>query len=340
MIQEIVDRPGWQSGNAMVVIVTGSGLRAAVSWNGAASGAPLLHLEWTVGPPNQPPVINSNGGGASASVSAAENQTAVTDVDATDPDAGDTVTYSKAGGADQAAFQINSSSGVLTFVSAPNFEQPTDVGQNNVYEVTVQASDGSLADTQAISVTVTNVNEAPIVNAGPDQTITLPANANLDGTVTDDGPSLTTTWSMDSGPVGGVVIFGDAAAVDTTASFTTDGSYVLKLEATDSLLTTSDTVAITVNPPAPNQAPSVDAGPDQTITLPAGAALDGTVSDDGQPSPPSLTSNWSQLSGPGTVSFGNASAVDPSASFSAAGSYLLQLQASDGELQAADTVAI
>ncbi len=47
----------------------------------------------------------------------------------------------------------------MTFVTAPNFEAPTDVGANNVYDVTVQASDGSLSDTQALAVTVTDVAE-------------------------------------------------------------------------------------------------------------------------------------------------------------------------------------
>ncbi|MGH3370655.1 MAG: Ig-like domain-containing protein, partial [Nocardioidaceae bacterium] len=89
-----------------------------------------------------------------------------------------------------------------------------------------------------------------------------------------------------------------------------------------------------------NHAPTVNAGPDQTITLPANAALDGTVSDDGLPSPPSLTTTWSQLSGPGTATFGDASQVDTSASFTDAGSYVLQLQAFDGELTTSDTVTV
>jgi hypothetical protein len=46
VIQEIVDRPGWASGNAMVIIVTGTGERTAESYNGSSSGAPLLHIEF------------------------------------------------------------------------------------------------------------------------------------------------------------------------------------------------------------------------------------------------------------------------------------------------------
>jgi hypothetical protein len=89
-----------------------------------------------------------------------------------------------------------------------------------------------------------------VVNAGLDQTLTLPASASLDGTVTDDAlPNppgvVTTTWSMVSGP--GAVTFGDASAVDTTASFPADGIYVLRLTADDSSLGASDDVTLTVN---------------------------------------------------------------------------------------------
>jgi len=48
VIQEIVDRPGWTSGNALVIIITGSGTRTAESYDGYASGAPLLRIEPTV----------------------------------------------------------------------------------------------------------------------------------------------------------------------------------------------------------------------------------------------------------------------------------------------------
>jgi hypothetical protein len=96
-------------------------------------------------------------------------------------------------------------------------------------------------------------NQAPVVSAGSDQTITLPASANLDGTVTDDGlPNppgvVTTTWSLVSGPGG--VTFGNASLVDTTASFSVDGVYTLRLTADDSALSNSDDVVITVNPAA------------------------------------------------------------------------------------------
>jgi hypothetical protein len=84
----------------------------------------------------------------------------VTNVNATDPDAGDTLTYSISGGADAARFSIVPSTGLLTFAAAPDFENPTDANGDNIYEVTVEVADGhGGSDTQALSVRVTNLNE-------------------------------------------------------------------------------------------------------------------------------------------------------------------------------------
>ena len=80
---------------------------------------------------------------------------------ATDQDAGTSLVYSIIGGADAAKFHVDASTGVLSFVTAPNFEAPTDSDHNSSYIVQVGASDGSLFDSQTITVNVTNVNEPP-----------------------------------------------------------------------------------------------------------------------------------------------------------------------------------
>ena len=90
----------------------------------------------------------------------------------------------------------------------------------------------------------------------------------------------------------------------------------------------------------PNAAPAVDAGPDQSVTLPATATLAGSVNDDGLPAGSVLTAVWSAVSGPGTVTFADANAARTSVSFSAAGDYVLRLTGSDGELSSSDTVAV
>ena len=105
-----------------------------------------------------------------ASFSAKENQTAAGTVVATDEDTDDSVTgYTLTGGADQDLFEIDDSSGVLTFKTAPDFENPADVASttppndadNNEYIVEVTATSGTggrvKTTAQTITVTVTDV---------------------------------------------------------------------------------------------------------------------------------------------------------------------------------------
>ncbi len=110
------------------------------------------------------PTITSNGAGAVAAVSVVENSTTITTVNATDPDAAAVLTYSIIGGADAAKFTINVTTGLLSFISAPNFEAPTDVGANNTYNVQVRVSNGALTDAQSIVVTVTDVEEPTFID--------------------------------------------------------------------------------------------------------------------------------------------------------------------------------
>ena len=116
-------------------------------------------------PVNSAPSITSNGGGATAGVSISENTTAVTTVAATDANAGAVLTYLIVGGADASKFAINAATGILSFISGPDFEAPNDFSTNNVYDVQVRVSDGELTDTQTIAVTVTNQNEAPTITS-------------------------------------------------------------------------------------------------------------------------------------------------------------------------------
>lgn len=67
----------------------------------------------------------------------------------------DNLSFSLAPGDDEDLFVITSQ-GELSFIASPDFESPTDSGADSVYKVTVQVSDGSLSDTQALTVTVTD----------------------------------------------------------------------------------------------------------------------------------------------------------------------------------------
>ena len=182
-------------------ILSTSGPDASVYTYGAGNLFPTsvsaanFWVDVLVDPPvgaNENPTITSNGGGDTAAVSIAENTTAVTTVTATDPDAGQTLSYAILGGADATKFTINPTTGALAFATAPNFEAPTDAGANNIYDVNVQVSDGNGGiATQAIAVTVTNQNEVPTItsNGGGDTaTVSIAENTVAVTTVTANDP--------------------------------------------------------------------------------------------------------------------------------------------------------
>src|SRR6266699_388030 len=207
------------------------------------------------------PVITSNGTGATASVNVAENATAVTTVTATDADAGSTLTYSIVGGADAARFTVDASTGALSFVSAPDYETPTDAGANNVYDVTVQVSDGTLTDTQAIAVAITNVNDnAPVITSngtGAVASVNLAENASVvkDATATDADAGSTLTYSIVGGADAtrftvdastGALSFVSAPDYETPTDAGANNIYDVTVQVSDGTLTDTQAIAVTV----------------------------------------------------------------------------------------------
>lgn len=160
--------------NAVGALVDNLSLKS--KGTGVGTGIGLHEVTITLGAPVNPlPVITSNGGGDAAAVSVAENSTAVTTVAATATnDLGQpaTVTYAISGGADAAKFAINATTGALTFRAAPDFEAPGDAGGDNVYDVVVAASFGSLVDLQSLAVRVTDVLGATINGDSSANTLT------------------------------------------------------------------------------------------------------------------------------------------------------------------------
>ncbi|MGB5040921.1 MAG: DUF4347 domain-containing protein [Nitrospira sp.] len=217
------------------------------------------------------PRITSNGGGATALINIAENATAVTRVTASDADTRQTLAYSIVGGADAAKFTINSSTGALSFVSAPNYEAPTDSGGNNVYDVTVQVSDGSGGvDSQAISVTVTAVNERPTdLSLSANTVAEHAANGTVVGTVSGSDPDAGDTKSYSLTNTAG----GRFAINRTTGALTVANSTLLNYEAATSHAVTVRVTdrggltydeTFTINLTNVNEAPS---GTNATVTI-------------------------------------------------------------------------
>jgi hypothetical protein len=221
--------------------------------DGSNAGTATVNVTVAAAAVNNAPVITSNGGGPTASVSVAENQTAVTTVVAVDAD-GDTLSYTISGGADQSKFDLNSSTGALTFKAAPDYETPTDTGTNNTYVVEVNVSDGTVADTQTFTVTVTGVDDPPVVaNAIGDVTATEDAAdgtislANVFNDVDDANASITKT--VQSNTNAGLVtatIVGDVLTLD----FQPDqfGNAIITVRGTSNGQFADDNFTVTVAP--------------------------------------------------------------------------------------------
>ncbi len=214
----------------------------------------------TVSGANDLPEITSDGGGDNAALSASENQVAVTTVTAGDVD-GDTLSYSITGGADQALFEIDSNSGALTFVAAPNFESPGDSGSDGSYEVEVRVDDGNGGtDTQTIVVSVTDDNDTPVITSdggGATANLVAPENQTAVTTVTGadedgDGVMYSITGGADQGlfnlTTGGVLTFAAAPDREMPGDANADGIYVVEVTASDGLGGTGvQTISVTVS---------------------------------------------------------------------------------------------
>ena len=159
--------------------------------------------------PNNAPVIDSS----TTTYSVLENQTSAFTVSASDAD-GDTLTYSVSSGDDSALMSINSS-GLVTFISSPDFESPSDANTDNNYQITVTVSDGSLTDSENFTLTVTN-------DTSDDVTTT-----NFDGVLIRDGYIQSATVCMAVTNADGI-----DTCVDATYSTTTnaDGSFSLEID--------------------------------------------------------------------------------------------------------------
>ena len=232
---------------------------------------------------NEAPVVNAAGPFTIAENSA--NGTTVGTVSATDPDAGQTRSFSLTGGNTNGAFAINSSTGIITVANsaALNFETtPT-------FTLTVQATDNGtpvLSGSRAVVVNLTNVNEAPVagVNSYTVQTGTTLTVAAAGVLVNDSDPDAGTTLTA----VLGTTTANGTLALNANGSFTYTpnagftGTDSFTYQASDGLLTSPlTTVTLTVTT-APTSG--------FTVT-PATMAFTGTVNGANQQSSVTVTNN-------------------------------------------------
>jgi RHS repeat-associated protein len=231
--------------------------------------------------------------------------------------------------------------GTATFANATQSTTSVTFSTSGVYVLRFTANDGALQSSDDVSVTIGPQNLPPVANAGPDASLTLPTNtAILAGSVSDDGQpngTLTSLWIQLSGP--SPAVFGATDAAPTPVTVSVAGVYVFRLTASDGALSAADDMTLTVQA-APNAAPVADAGLDVEVQQPANSGtLQGSASDDGQPSQ-GLTVAWTQVSGAGTVAFGDPQSLTTTFAVVTPGVYVLRLTVSDGQLSASDDVTL
>ena len=255
------------------------GARLVIS--GTADNREVLRLDKVVLTPEQNAAPSFE---SPAAQQVAENATIAGDVDAVDPE-GSTVSYAIVGGADQGLMTIDPASGVLSFVTPADFEVPGDANGDNVYEVTVSASDGATLATQDVTVTVLDTDgelsftSPSAAQAAENQTVVTTVVA------TEDGGAGTITYAIGTSGVDGGLFAIDAttgalsflAAPDFEVPGDSDGDSVYEVEvvASNGTAEASQTVSVTVTDandapdpiePAPSQVANTNAASTFTAT--------------------------------------------------------------------------
>ncbi len=206
---------------------------------------------------DEPPTVTGDAG-----ISYAENRTdAVATYSATDPEGVTTFTWSLSG--DDSSY-FSGSGGVLTFDSPPDFEDLADADTDNIYEVTVEASDGTVKGTLEVKVTVTGVNEAPAFPSSETGDRSVPENtpsgqdigALVAATDPDDGDIL--TYTLDGTDAASFDIDASSGQLKTKSDLDHEGqtSYTVTVTATDSS-DASDTIMVTIDVTNVNEPPKL-----------------------------------------------------------------------------------
>ena len=249
-----------------------------------------------------------------------------------DPD-GDELTYSWSQPSGQ-GISLSSANGVSTSFTA---------AIAGTYTFTLTVSDGELSDSATVTITVGDVNRAPIadIDVSPDADITTATQVTLDGSSSydPDGDLITYKWSQPS-EQDITLSFADIND-QSIANFTVTsaGTYTFTLTVSDGLLSDSEVVTVTVGDVnrAPIAAISVSPDPDTSaITTETQVTLDGSSSYDPDGDP--ITSyTWSQPSG---ISLSSTNGVSTTFTATSAGTYTFTLTVSDGDLSGSSEVIV
>ncbi|MEJ0075774.1 MAG: cadherin domain-containing protein [Alphaproteobacteria bacterium] len=175
---------------------------------------------------------------SSATPTVFENNTAVLDLTTTDPDTVGTnpPTFTITGGADSGLFTITGGNH-LAFISAPDFENPTDSGTDNGYDVQVTADDGTNQTVQNITITVADNNDAPTLSATPTNPLYTPGVDLFDAV---------TASTIEGGQFIDQLVFTVSNVNDTDETMSIDGSPVALTDGTIVTPTAGNGMDVTV----------------------------------------------------------------------------------------------
>ena len=254
--------------------------------SGTAASTQTVYVRVTDAP--EAPSIST-----SSITSVAENSLVLTTISAVDEDRGSSVTYSlldSSGSKDEGLLAINASTGQVSFVTAPDFESPTDLNSDNTIDFTVVASDGSLSSQADFSVAITNVNDAP--SFGSTTEFSIGESTTIVGTisVTDqDSSASSISFSLATGDAAvddgllainsstGVVSFLSAPNFESPSDQGADNTYNFTVIASDG--SASSSIAMSVAVSNVNESPLFSVSSSQTYVENSGVSISVAAND-------------------------------------------------------------
>ena len=204
------------------------------------------------------------------------------------------------------------------------------IDKPGMYVAQLVVNDG-VVDSTPSAVAITTQNTPPVANAGAAQVVTAGALVQLNGAgSTDvDGNPLTYSWNLITLPNGSQAALSNPAAVNPTFTADVAGTYVAQLTVNDGFVNgTPATVAITTNSV---QAPTANAGPNQTVTHNSTVALSGSgIDPQGLP----LSYQLALITKPAgsNAALSNTGIANPTFAADRPGTYVVQLIANNGVL--------
>ncbi|MEO0479818.1 MAG: Ig-like domain-containing protein [Planctomycetota bacterium] len=275
-----------------------------------------------------PPTVDA---GPDATIN--ENSTFVFNPTATDPENDEPLSYTWE--------QIGGDPVTLLNADSPNASfEATEGLTDGTATFRVSVTDGEFTVTDEITITIQRDDDGPTVSAGNDLTVNEEDPVVLTAIANDpEGVDLTYSWTQLNGPT--VTLNNDDTAIaDFTApNFVTNTYLTFQVEVSDGVTTSTDTVLVLVV--ADNDAPAIDAGPNQTVTELDPVTLSGTAF---EPEGQDMRHRWIQIdNGAPTVTLASSNTLNPTfeaPNVLSSETLIFQLTSTDGANTVLDTVTI